>query len=93
MADDLWFPFIYAAASPKGAFLFTLIVYLLFLLIWAPLRLLSFVITPYGTYLALAASVFALGRLIALYLSYPGAFKTTQVFAVRVLLFCVCFLH
>lgn len=79
MADHLWTPFAVLASSPKGAGLAVLVIYLVIVIFWAPLRILAFLITANGTYMLLIAAIFVLGRSVATYLSYPGAFKTVQV--------------
>ena len=52
------------------------VVYLVVLVIWFPLWLLSLLISETGTWLALAGGIFWLGRQLARYLSYPGCFAT-----------------
>ena len=59
------------------------VVYLVVLVIWFPLWLLSLLISETGTWLALAGGIFWLGRQLARYLSYPGCFATAGQLALR----------
>lgn len=67
------------AGSPKGALAVVLVLYLVIVLIWLPLKLISLLITEDGTYLVLLALFYKFGNTVALYLSFPGCFKTVQV--------------
>ena len=73
-SDHLWSPFAFLAASPHVAGVLVPAVYLVFLVLWAPLRLVAALVGEAGTYALLLGAVYALGRLLATYLSYPGSF-------------------
>lgn len=78
MSDHLWSPLYMLASSPKGALAVVLAVYLVIALLWMPLKLLSLLITESGTYLVLLGLFYKFGNTVALYLSFPGCFKTVQ---------------
>lgn len=78
LSDHLWAPLFMLASSPKGALAFVLAVYIIIVLLWIPLKLISLVISEKGTYLVLLGLFYKFGNTVALYLSFPGCFKTVQ---------------
>jgi hypothetical protein len=79
VSDHLWGPFQMIASSPKGSLAGVLVVYLIIVLLWLPLKLISLLVTENGTYLVMMALFYKFGHTVALYLSFPGCFKTVQV--------------
>jgi hypothetical protein len=73
MADSLPSVFHTIVTEGKMTAMVTVGVYLVFLSLWLPFWLLSFVVTEWGVYALAVATVFLLGRSVLRMIAFPGA--------------------
>lgn len=77
LADKLFLPFRVICNNPIISLIAVLIVYLLFLILFFPLWLLSFLLTTYGSWITFAVLFHFLAIFIARAIAFPGSSTST----------------
>ena len=72
-ADSLPTVFYYIVTEGKTTAVVTVGVYLLFVALWLPFWMLSFVLTEWGVYALAVVTVFGIGRSVLRMIAFPGA--------------------
>lgn len=78
LADRLWSPWITIVFSPAAAAAGILALYLVFLILFLPMYILSFLLTSYGSVLFLFFLVLLLARSLARSLAFAGSTMSVQ---------------
>lgn len=78
LADRLWYPWVTIAFSPAVAAGGLLAVYLVFLILFFPLFLLSYLLTSYGSLLFLLFLILVIARSLARSLAFAGSTLSVQ---------------
>ena len=78
LSNKLWLPFKTICNNPIIALVVMIILYLLFLIIYTPLWLLSYMITIYGSYIILIISIHYLAIYISRMIAFPGCNASLQ---------------